>query len=324
MAAAPDLSVLVLIGMRGCGKTANGKAAAKALGRTFVDLDDVFEEETGTGINEFVDEHGWPAMRALEADILARALTGKPLAGHSYGADNPVVFACGGGVIETPESVVALKRFCGVVFVDRNIADIVEYLEGAGSYRPGLGDHPATIFERRLPLYEQCCDYQFTIPKGDNDFDGINNDCGRLMTFITGDSDPAASTKAGAAVLSLARPEYGGLTAADVTVSAGGVVELRADMLAQTDGAFVHEQISRIRRHLPKDVPLRFVLRTAANGGEFVGEEDNIFRILGYAVTAGVEIIDVELCWSEGARDRLRESCSKSNSRLRPFLQSKL
>ena len=40
-----DLSVLVLIGMRGCGKTANGKAAAKALGRAFIDLDDVFEEE---------------------------------------------------------------------------------------------------------------------------------------------------------------------------------------------------------------------------------------------------------------------------------------
>jgi dephospho-CoA kinase len=40
-----DLSVLILIGMRGCGKTANGVAAAKALGRAFIDLDDVFEEE---------------------------------------------------------------------------------------------------------------------------------------------------------------------------------------------------------------------------------------------------------------------------------------
>ena len=40
-----DLSVLILIGMRGCGKTANGIAAAKALGRAFIDLDDVFEEE---------------------------------------------------------------------------------------------------------------------------------------------------------------------------------------------------------------------------------------------------------------------------------------
>ena len=39
-----DLSVLVLIGMRGCGKTANGVAAAKALGRAFIDLDDAFEE----------------------------------------------------------------------------------------------------------------------------------------------------------------------------------------------------------------------------------------------------------------------------------------
>jgi hypothetical protein len=58
------------VGMRGCGKTANGKAAAKALGRTFVDSNDGFEEEVGTTINEFVDRHDWPAMRAKEADIL--------------------------------------------------------------------------------------------------------------------------------------------------------------------------------------------------------------------------------------------------------------
>lgn len=65
--------------------------------------------QVGESINEFVDKHDWPAMRAKEADILARALTGAPLAGKSYGADNPVVIACGGGVIETPESVAALE-----------------------------------------------------------------------------------------------------------------------------------------------------------------------------------------------------------------------
>ena len=175
-----DLSVLVLIGMRGCGKTANGIAAAQALGRKFVDLDDVFEEEVGETINEFVDKYDWPAMREKEADILGRALTNQPLAGQRYGPHDPVVVACGGGVIETEANVAALTAFYGVIFVDRNIDDIVDYLEGAGSYRPGLGDHPATIFERRLPLYKQCCDYQFTIAKGETDFDAVNSDFERL------------------------------------------------------------------------------------------------------------------------------------------------
>ena len=148
--------------------------------------------QAGESINDFVDKNDWPAMRALEADILARALTGQPLAGKTYGVDTPAVIACGGGVIETAESVDALEAFYGVIFVDRNIDDIVAYLEGAGSYRPGLGDHPATIFERRLPLYKQCCDYQFTIAKGDSDFAAVNRDFARLMTFIAGDSDPAA------------------------------------------------------------------------------------------------------------------------------------
>ena len=91
-----------------------------------------------------------------------------------------MVVACGGGVIETEANVAALTAFYGVIFVDRNIDDIVDYLEGAGSYRPGLGDHPATIFERRLPLYKQCCDYQFTIAKGETDFDAVNSDFERL------------------------------------------------------------------------------------------------------------------------------------------------
>jgi hypothetical protein len=69
-AAAAAADVLVLIGMRGCGKTANGKAVAAALGCAFVDLDDVLEEEVGSGINAFVEKHDWPTFRAKEAEIL--------------------------------------------------------------------------------------------------------------------------------------------------------------------------------------------------------------------------------------------------------------
>ena len=100
----------------------------------------------------------------------------------------------------------------------------------------------------------------------------------------------------------------------------GGVVELRADMLAETTEPFVHEQISLVRRHLPEDVPLRFVLRTTGQGGQYDGSEEDVFQILGYALKAGVEIIDVELHkWSDAARETLRAQCR--NTRLRPYLR---
>jgi 3-dehydroquinate dehydratase type I len=113
---------------------------------------------------------------------------------------------------------------------------------------------------------------------------------------------------------------YGALAAMNREVG-GGVVELRADMLAETSESFVHEQIALIRRHLPEDVPLRFVLRTIHQGGRFEGSEEEVFQILGYALKAGVEIIDVELHqWSDVAQDALRDQCR--NARLRPFLRT--
>ncbi len=136
---------------------------------------------------------------------------------------------------------------------------------------------------------------------------------------------------ADAPVLSLTHAEYSewtdmttyGALAAMSREVGGGVVELRADMLAETSESFVHEQIALIRRHLPEDVPLRFVLRTIHQGGKFEGSEKEVFEVLGYALKAGVEIIDVELHrWSDVARDALRAQCR--NARLRPYLRPAL
>lgn len=104
-------SQLVLIGMRGGGKTSNGKAVAKALGWAFIDLDEVLEAEAGMNCGEYVKKNDWAAFRALEADILNRALRNAPLNGTAYGTpENPAIVACGGGVIETAANVAALQQ----------------------------------------------------------------------------------------------------------------------------------------------------------------------------------------------------------------------
>ena len=192
-ACAPDREarVLVLVGMRGSGKTSNGQAAAKALNRDFVDLDNVLEAEVGCTIPQYIDANDWATFRAKEADILVRALACEALGVRSapdaelqykcFGtSERGAVVATGGGVVETAASVDALSASTGVIFVDRHIEDILATLEDSGSYRPGLGEHPSVIYKRRLPLYKRCSDWCFTIAQGDTNFAQVDRDFARL------------------------------------------------------------------------------------------------------------------------------------------------
>lgn len=72
--AASALPSVVIIGMRGSGKTTSGKKLAEALGFKFYDVDHVFEESKKMTVKEFVASEGgsWPEFRRLEAEILTK------------------------------------------------------------------------------------------------------------------------------------------------------------------------------------------------------------------------------------------------------------
>ena len=59
---------VVIIGMRGLGKTFIGGLAAATLGWTFVDTDDYFEQKFPSGLHDYVQQHGWPAFRTVHTD----------------------------------------------------------------------------------------------------------------------------------------------------------------------------------------------------------------------------------------------------------------
>ena len=96
---------VVLIGMRGAGKTHLGLAAAAGIGGTFLDMDWVYEEAHGP-IKETVATEGWPVFRAREVEILRTTLAQKS---HGH------VIACGGGIVETEEGRELLKAYFPVV-----------------------------------------------------------------------------------------------------------------------------------------------------------------------------------------------------------------
>lgn len=135
---------IVLIGMPASGKTTVGKLLAEALGRTFIDTDDLIVEKAGKSIPDIFAQEGEAAFRALESDAIREA-----------GALTGAVIATGGGAVLRPENVIALKQNGKVYFLDRAPEKL-----SPGTGRPLFAD-PADaqrLYAQREPLYRAAAD----------------------------------------------------------------------------------------------------------------------------------------------------------------------
>lgn len=97
---------LVLIGLRGCGKSALGRVLANLLNFTFVDLDQVLVARAQKTIPQFVAEFGWEKFRELESQLV-----------QEFAQQKHQVLATGGGVILKQANVTHLKKFGLLVFL---------------------------------------------------------------------------------------------------------------------------------------------------------------------------------------------------------------
>ncbi len=95
-----------LCGFMGCGKTTVGKIAAKKLGCTFCDTDDMIVEDQKMSIPDIFAQKGEPYFRKVEAEIV-KSMCGKP-----------AVVACGGGAMLNPDTAAAAAESGAVVFLD--------------------------------------------------------------------------------------------------------------------------------------------------------------------------------------------------------------
>lgn len=94
-----DLSNVAIIGMPGCGKSTIGRALAKTLGKTYVDLDEVIEKNTGMPIPDIFAREGEASFRKYESQAVAE-----------ISKQTRQVISCGGGVIKTPGNARALRQ----------------------------------------------------------------------------------------------------------------------------------------------------------------------------------------------------------------------
>ena len=144
---------IVLIGYRGTGKSVVGKLLAQKLNRETISMDAEIVKKAGMSIPEFVAQNGWPKFRDLETEV-ARELA----------ARDSIIVDCGGGIIERPENIPAL-RTNGVIFWLQASVEVIVNRIVDGTERPALTEgktfteEVAEVLERRTPLYSEASQY---------------------------------------------------------------------------------------------------------------------------------------------------------------------
>lgn len=145
-------SNIILIGMRGSGKTTVGRLIAKLLVRSFIELDEDLEKAVGMKIARFVSYSGWDAFRDKESHLVKK-LKGK---------ENCII-STGGGVILREENVKILQSLGTIIWLKVDIETLIKRI-GEDPKRPSLTGKPLredmkVTFRQRRELYAKAADY---------------------------------------------------------------------------------------------------------------------------------------------------------------------
>jgi shikimate kinase len=138
---------LILVGLPGVGKTTIGKAAARRLGRTFLDFDREIERRSGMEVREIFRLKGEEHFRAMES-----ALT------DELSTSGGMVLSPGGGWITQTGSVELLRSTGRIIYLRASPEAVARRLRRVET-RPLLaGRDPVValreLYEKRRELYE--------------------------------------------------------------------------------------------------------------------------------------------------------------------------
>jgi shikimate kinase len=145
---------IVLIGYRGTGKSVVGELLAVRLRMPCIGMDAEIVKRAGMSIPEIVAKYGWQKFRDMESEE-ARKLAG---------LDN-IIIDTGGGVIERPENIEALKTNSLIFWLKASVDAIVSRIQG-DTERPALTtgktftEEVTEVLERRIPKYKSATQYE--------------------------------------------------------------------------------------------------------------------------------------------------------------------
>ena len=165
MQSLPEKNIMrvALIGFMGCGKTSIGRILASRLNVRFVDLDKEIEAFCDQTIAEIFSRQGESGFRTLEENRLAAVA----------GDENPVILACGGGIVLSPANRTLLQRDFSTIWIDVPFAELIRRLATERKKRPLLhaDDYESRaekLFLARQPMYEAAAQFIVRWEKGES------------------------------------------------------------------------------------------------------------------------------------------------------------
>ncbi|MFT7618354.1 MAG: pentafunctional AROM polypeptide [Planctomycetota bacterium] len=147
---------LILVGMRGAGKTTLGANLSNVLLLPHVDSDAVFEERHGD-ITKFVEDSGWEEFRQIEASICQELL------------NHDGIISLGGGALENESTAEFCRQNGFVIWLDESVSVLQQRIQESPLQRPSVTGQPildelGALHQRRQPQFADT--HHFRIPPG--------------------------------------------------------------------------------------------------------------------------------------------------------------
>ena len=146
---------IVLIGLRGSGKTEIAKILSKKLEWNFIDIDEEIENSQNMKISEIIEKHGWEYFRKKETEATTKA-----------SESEKTIISTGGGVVTNQKNINALKKTGKIIYLKRTPEDCIKWIKDDPN-RPSLTGNKdqledlKKIYEDRKDLYENAADITF-------------------------------------------------------------------------------------------------------------------------------------------------------------------
>jgi shikimate kinase len=140
---------VILVGFMATGKSTIGRALARKMGVPFVDMDREISRHFGTAIAEVFVQHGEPAFRKAETDLLTTLLAEQDLSvDEERRYPRRYVLSTGGGTPLREENQPLLKRLGHVVWLRARPETIADRCRPHLAKRPMLAGHEDALEER--------------------------------------------------------------------------------------------------------------------------------------------------------------------------------
>ncbi len=144
---------IVLIGLRGSGKSALGKLVAEKLLWDFVDIDETIEKDTKSSIPAIVKNHGWEHFRELEKQ-----------ATEKVSKLRNTVIATGGGTVLDEENVTNLRKTGSTIYLSVAPEACFERIKNSSKRPPltseeNLQKEMEKLFNERDVIYKKAANH---------------------------------------------------------------------------------------------------------------------------------------------------------------------